>query len=198
MTDFSSTLNPELMSRARESLNGKWGLGVGVTAFWFFLCMLVSGIAGEAGSLAQLLVAGAIALGMAEFYLNLARGREATFGQIFEGFKRFGTALATYLLMLLFILLWALLLIVPGIMAALSYSMTWYVMVDDPNLGPFEAMNRSKAMMYGHRWKLTCLGFRFLGWFLLCVLTLGIGLLWLMPYVGVTLAHFYEDLKNGG
>jgi uncharacterized membrane protein len=197
MSDFSKTPNAVLMSRARESLKGKWGLGVGVTAFWFVLCMLVGAIAGEAGSLAQLLVAGAIAVGMAEFYLNIARGRSVAFGQIFEGFKRFGIALATYLLMMLFILLWALLLIVPGILAALSYSLTWYVMTDDAALGPLEAMNRSKAMMYGHRWKLTCLGFRFFGWFLLCVLTLGIGLLWLLPYVGASMAHFYEDIKKG-
>lgn len=197
MAPISTTPNEVLMSRARESLQGKWGLGIGVTAFWFLLSALVSAIAGDAGSLAQLLVAGAIALGMADFYLHIARGRDATFGKVFEGFKRFGTALAAYLLMLLFILLWALLLIVPGILAALSYSMTWYVLADDPALGPFEAMNRSKALMNGHRWKLVCLGFRFLGWFLLSVLTLGIGLLWFCPYLQTATAHFYEDVKNG-
>ena len=59
-----------------------------------------------------------------------------------------------------------------------------------------DALRKSKEMMDGYKWKYFCLGLRFIGWALLCVLTLGIGILWLSPYVQVSYAKFYEDVKN--
>lgn len=116
-------------------------------------------------------------------------------GQLFDGFQRFGTALGAYLLTGIFIFLWTLLLIVPGIMAGLSYAMTYFIIADDPTIGPLQAITKSKEMMRGHKWKLFLLHWRFLGWVLLCILTLGIGILWLVPYVSTSLAHFYEDIR---
>jgi uncharacterized membrane protein len=63
-------------------------------------------------------------------------------------------------------------------------------------MGARDAISASKEMMLGHRWRLTCLFARFIGWGLLSVLTAGIGFLWLLPYVGVSTALFYEDLKS--
>ncbi|GHT57847.1 hypothetical protein FACS18945_2990 [Bacteroidia bacterium] len=90
---------------------------------------------------------------------------------------------------------WSLLLIIPGIIAAISYSMTFYIIADDPAISAMDAINKSKKMMYGYKMKYFCLSLRFLGWALLCILTLGIGFLWLMPYIQVTFAKFYDDLK---
>ena len=135
--------------------------------------------------------------GLAIVFLTLARSQGATFGMMFDGFMRFGTAFAAYLLMAIFVLLWALLLIVPGIIASLSYSMTYYIIRDDPTVGALEAIGRSKKMMRGSKWKFFCLQWRFLGWALLCLLTLGIGFLWLAPYMMTSMARFYEDLKQG-
>jgi len=98
--------------------------------------------------------------------------------------------------MSLFILLWSLLLIIPGIIAALSYSMTFYILADDNSIGAMDAINKSKKMMYGYKWKYFCLGLRFLGWAILCILRLGIGFLWLSPYVHVSVTKFYEDIKE--
>lgn len=193
---ISNTENAVLMSRARESLRGKWGLAIGT----LFVYMLIMGgiprLLHKPGGGLVLVIGGPMAVGLAVFALALVRKGEARFGQLFAGFGCFGTALGAYLLQLLFISLWTLLLIVPGIMAALSYSLTYYVLADDESIGPLQAITKSKELMYGNRWKLLCLGFRFLGWLLLCILTLGIGLLWLMPYMAVSYAQFYEDIKK--
>ena len=98
--------------------------------------------------------------------------------------------------MMIFVILWALLLIIPGIIAAISYSQTLFIMVDDPNIGPMEAIDKSKAMMDGYKMKYFTLSLRILGLGLLCILTLGIGFFFLMPYAEVLYAAFYSDLKG--
>jgi uncharacterized membrane protein len=89
-----------------------------------------------------------------------------------------------------------LLLIVPGIIAALSYSMTYFIIAENDSIGSLEAITKSKEMMRGNKWKLFCLCCRFLGWILLCILTIGIGFLWLYPYMMVSFAKFYDDIKR--
>lgn len=147
-------------------------------------------------SILLLAVAGPLLLGVSIFSLNISRHKEARFEQIFEGFRNYGTSLAAYLLVMLFVFLWALLLIIPGIIAALSYSMTFYIIADDESIEPMEALNKSKRMMEGYKLKLFYLYLRFFGLALLCVLTLGIGFLWLIPYTYVTMAVFYDDIKD--
>jgi uncharacterized membrane protein len=115
--------------------------------------------------------------------------------QLFSGFNRFGTALAAYLLVTIFTFFWMLLLIVPGIIAAISYSQTFYIIADSQNIDPMDAIDKSKKMMQGYKWKYFCLYLRFIGWALLCILTLGIGYVWLLPYVQTSTAKFYDDLK---
>jgi uncharacterized membrane protein len=68
-------------------------------------------------------------------------------------------------------------------------------LADDNSIKAMEAIDKSKKMMDGYKWKYFCLGLRFLGWALLCILTLGIGFLWLMPYMQVSMAKFYDDVK---
>jgi uncharacterized membrane protein len=96
----------------------------------------------------------------------------------------------------LYIFLWLLLLIVPGIITALSYAMVFYILADNPTLKPQDILEQSKQMMNGYKWKLFYLLLRFFLLALLCVLTLGIGFLWLIPYVNITIAKFYDDVKN--
>jgi uncharacterized membrane protein len=74
--------------------------------------------------------------------------------------------------------------------------MIFYVLYDNPDIGAIEALNRSKKMMHGYKWKLFCLHFSFIYWILLSILTCGIGFLWLIPYMGVAQANFYENLKD--
>ncbi|MBP6373291.1 MAG: DUF975 family protein [Flavobacterium sp.] len=189
-----STANTELMQQARESLAGKWGQAIGVLVV-YMLMMIAIQIIPMAGAIISLLIGGPMAIGLATFSLALARNEDANINQLFEGFNKFGLALAAYFLMFVFIILWMLLLIIPGIIAAISYSMTFYIIADEESMDAMEAIDKSKAMMDGYKWKYFCLGLRFLGWAVLCVLTLGIGFLWLMPYMQVTNAKFYEDVK---
>jgi uncharacterized membrane protein len=188
------TENVILMQMARESLKGKWGLAIGTLIVYFLIATTLQ-IIPIVGPIASLIISGPFALGLATFSLSISRDQDPKLEKIFQGFNNFGTALGAYLLMLLFILLWTLLLIIPGIIAAISYSMTFYILADDNSIGAMDAINKSKKMMNGYKWKYFCLGLRFIGWTLLCVLTLGIGFLWLMPYMQVSMAKFYDDVK---
>ena len=147
-------------------------------------------------SIMNLIIGDPFALGAAIFSLSISRNKEARFEQIFQGFNRFSNAFVAYLLIVLYVFLWALLLIVPGIIAALGYSMTFYIMADDPLINPQDALKKSKSMMDGYKLKLFYLCLRFFLLALLCILTLGIGFLWLIPYVHVTMAKFYDDIRG--
>lgn len=188
--------NREITSRARASLAGKWGLGVGVTLLNILVTQIPSSVIPGFGGLISLVITGPISVGIALLFLNIARNRPSEVGQMFEGFKSFGNALGTYLVTLIFIILWMLLLIVPGIIASLSYAMVYFILADHPDMGPTDCITLSKNMMRGYKWQYFCLGFRFLGWMLLSILTLGIGLLWVIPYMQTSYAHFYEMVRR--
>jgi uncharacterized membrane protein len=192
------TENVVLMKMARESLKGRWGLAIGTFVVYFIIIAAIQGIARVAPvvGIVMLIIGGPMTLGLCIFSLAISRNQDARLEQIFKGFNNFGNSLGTYLLMVLLILLWMLLLIIPGIIMSISYSMTFYIIADDNSKGGMEALNLSKKMMHGYKWKFFCLGLRFFGLALLCILTLGIGFLWLMPYIYVSYAKFYDDIKE--
>ena len=130
------------------------------------------------------------------YFLNKARGESAEFENLFDGFKVFIRSFLLCLLEFVFIMLWTLLFIVPGIIKSFSYSMAYFILKDNPDIGANEAITRSRKMMAGHKGKLFLLYLSFIGWILLCCLTLGIGILWLYPYMTLSVANFYEDLKK--
>lgn len=96
----------------------------------------------------------------------------------------------------LYTLLWSLLLIFPGIYAALGYAMTPYLLAEHPELTAREAIQRSKALMEGHRWDLFLLNLSFIGWAILCALTMGFGSIFLNPYIEAAHAAFYRSLTG--
>ncbi len=148
-------------------------------------------------SIVYFLLGGVIQLGSAKYHLNLIDGRDSSFSDLFSQFSRFGSALVMNLLQGIFVLLWMLLFIIPGFIAAYSYAMAPYIMLEDPNCGGYEALKRSKQLMKGHKMDLFLLDLSFIGWELLCVLSLGIGFLWLYPYVNTARASFYRDITQG-
>ena len=186
--------NKELMAEARASLSGNWGLAI-ATFLVYGIIISIFQVIPTVGSVLALFIAGPMLVGVSMFSLSLSRGESARLEQIFEGFKNYGTVLGAYLLMVLFIFLWMLLLIIPGIIAAIAYSQTFYILAEDDTIGSMDALKKSKEMMDGYKWKYFCLGLRFIGWALLCILTLGIGFLWLSPYIQISYAKFYEDIK---
>lgn len=100
------------------------------------------------------------------------------------------------LLMYIFVFLWSLLLIIPGIIKAFSYALTPYLLKDYPELTANQAINLSRRMMKGHKFDLFWLNLSFLGWFFLCLLTLGVGFVWFLPYVETANAAFYQDVRR--
>lgn len=111
-------------------------------------------------------------------------------------FANWGRNALGMLLMMIFTILWTLLLIIPGIIKAFAYALTPYILVDKPELSPNQAIDLSVKMMKGHKFDLFYLHLSFLGWGVLSVFTLGIGLIWLMPYMMTAQAAFYQDVKN--
>ena len=216
MTTLSRTENRVLTVQAREALKGKWGLGVGTAAVYLLLMVVIQflsivigiSMAGSSSSgeslksfcniimiLLSVLIDGPMAAGLAILALSLSRKQDARLSQLFSGFNIYGLCVGTYILQGIFIFFWSLLLLVPGIIATLSYSMTYFIIADNNSITPLEAITKSKEMMRGNKWKFFCLQLRLLGWCLLCIITFGIGLFWLIPYYYVSYAQFYDDLK---
>ena len=131
------------------------------------------------------------------FRFLLVRGDNRLTENMFSvAFKNYLHNLWGYLLVYIFTLLWTLLFILPGIVKAFSYAMTPYILEENPELSANDAIDRSRAMMKGHKFDLFYLYLSFIGWAILCILTLGIGFFWLGPYVYTAKAAFYEDVKS--
>lgn len=125
-------------------------------------------------SIYMLLVAGAFTLGITLFFLALFRRQQTGVSDIFLGFENFGKALGLLLFQGLFIFLWMLLFIIPGIIASIRYSQAFFILADDPSKGIRQCMNESKIMMKGNKAKYFCLSLSFIGWILLTALAAGV------------------------
>lgn len=147
-------------------------------------------------SLVYYAVGSTVRVGYARFNLELIDTNDSKFVRLFSFFPKWWRATLTALLRDLFIFLWALLLIIPGIIASYSYAMTDYILAENPDISPNEAITRSKKMMSGNRWRLFCLNFSFIGWDILCILSCGIGSLWINPYKNAALADFYREISG--
>lgn len=211
--------NAELKALARENLEGKWLTAIIVSVVAWLLTDAFTGKGGKETieyvwsngefiktvvnhndsnslfSLIAFIVGGPINFGLAAFFLKLARNQESTFTELFSGFRYFWKNFVLNFFIVIFTFLWFLLLIIPGIIAILRYSMAYYIMNDNPELKPLEAIELSKKMMYGHKGRLFFLWLSFFGWFLLGIITLGIGFLYATPYYNATKTNFYEDIK---
>ena len=138
-----------------------------------------------------------IEVGYARFNLDLVdRQKDPEMGALFGYFSHWKTTVAAKLLRSVYVLLWSLLFIIPGIVAGYSYAMTSYILAEHPELTASEAIERSKQMMRGNRGRLFCMQFSFIGWSLLCSLTVGIGNLWLRPYQQAATAAFYREISG--
>lgn len=207
--------NSEYRLEARRQLAGKWMMAVLIILITWILTQAfasrgavgysyengemvrhaASGI-NRLGSLLNFIIGGPISFGVATYFLKLTRESNPIIEDLFGGFKYFVNTFLLQLITWILIALWSVLLIIPGIIAALRYSMAYYIMNDNPGMGAMEAINQSKEMMRGNKGKLFMLILSFAGWFLLSLLTLGIGLLWLGAYYNTSIANFYEDLRR--
>lgn len=133
--------------------------------------------------------------GLTVFILKFTRHEEVDYDEVFKYYSKFVPIFLLGLLTSIFIGLWSLLLIVPGIIASLSYSQSIYIMIDGEE-EPKKCIDKSKQMMYGYKWDYFNFMLSFIGWYLLCIVTLGIALVYVAPYVSVSQALYYEELKK--
>lgn len=211
-----------LRQRARENLRNNWGISV-AAAFVaaIFGALLSSGnvslnidqdimyelpdivvqilalwasVSGVLG-LASFIIGGVVQLGYCRFLLNQHDGKPHSLSDLFSQFDRFGTGFAQAFLRGLYIFLWSLLLVIPGIVKSYSYAMTPFILAEYPDLTAIQAIEMSKKIMDGHKGELFMLGLSFIGWSLLNILTLGIGSLFLNPYMNAAYAAFYRQLQ---
>ena len=196
----------EYKDLALQSLEGKWGksaIAVLITFFIFdgvgmapsFLFMDDPVI----GSITQFVLTLALiplSWGLIVFFLRLIREEDIAFERLFDGFSQYVRIFTAELLKTIYVILWTLLLIIPGFIKRYSYSMTEFILKDHPELNAEQAICMSMRMMQGHKMQLFLLDLSLIGWLLLSLLTLGIGLLFWFPYKYSAHAHFYEDLKE--
>ena len=197
----------EIRAYAREALNGKWGYGIIVWLLAMLINTLVSlpeylvddgNTFGDIWSFISSAVSWCMWFGVMACFLDIARKAHLSYKRLFTGFrslKFFFKFVITEVLQFIFLICWYLLLIIPGIIKYYSYAMTEFILMDHPEYGPLQAITESRKMMYGHRMQLFILGLSFIGWFLLCIITLGIASLWVVPYYSTARAKFYIDLK---
>jgi uncharacterized membrane protein len=179
----------EIKNEALRKLDKKWGNAV--------LAILVVGVISAIASIipfGAIATSGPFALGMAIYFIKISRDESVDLNNIFDGFKNFGNAIGAYILILIVVCLGFILLIVPGIIAALALSQTYRIMKDNPTMGITDAMQKSHEMMKGHRGDYFLFNLSFIGWAFLCIFTLGLGFLILAPYVSTSNAIYYNYL----
>ena len=179
-------------TKAKAALEGNW-LGA-IVAFLLFVVLFAALDATGIGAL----LSGVLVFGYACFHLELAKSKKAKLGAFLGGMlRRFFKKWIASLLVGLYVFLWSLLLLIPGLIKSYAYAMTPYIMQEKPKMGINEAITRSREMMDGHKWQLFMLDLSFIGWMLLSVLTLGIALVYVWPYYQAARAEFYKQIKKG-
>ncbi len=190
----------EIKSLAKAQIKGKIGILFVITlliavisSIGTFILNLVPII----GSLAaSILIAAPLSLSSIIIYLGVANGKTPEIKDVFAGFNDLWCAFKVQFLAGLFTSLWSLLFVIPGIIKAISYSMSMYVLAENKGMSALEAIKKSKEMMHGHKMDYFVLGLSFIGWLLLVAITFGIAVIWVGPYMSTTLANFYKKVKG--
>ena len=132
------------------------------------------------------------------YMLTAYRKKRYQLDLIFAGFsfQYYFLVLSAYWITTAFTVVGFVCLIIPGIIIFFSLEMVNFIIVDDRDISPFEALKKSYQMMKGFKWKFCCLGLRFIGWFILGIVTIGIGFLWISPYYLMSVAIFYENISG--
>jgi len=177
-------------------------------------------------AMVTIVVGGAGRMGYARFNLNLVDNKEAALSDLFSQFHRLGDGFCMNFLVGLYIVLWSLLFVIPGIIKAYSYAMTPYILSEHPEMTATDAITESRELMDGNKWRLFCLEWSFIGWDLLCSapllialgvlisiavrtesllvifwliplsIPLNVGGLFLRPYREAAYAAFYRDVSG--
>ena len=136
-------------------------------------------------------------MGLTKVFLNVTYGDDPKVATLLDGFKiNYINNVLLYVLISVFTTLWTLLFIIPGIIAAYSYTMAPYILLEHPELSAKEAIGYSKQMMKGHKFELFVLQLSFILWALLGIVTFGIAYIYVGPYITLTTTDFYHNIKG--
>lgn len=181
--------------QAWSSLKGKWGIIVVTQLIYLLISLACDGLSRYyIGALAVILLTGPLEVGINKISLNVVRGENVEVVTLFDGFKDFSRAVVLWITNQILTFLWTLLFIIPGIIKSLSYSMSYFILLDNPQMSPNDARKKSMEMMDGNKWRLFCLGLSYIGWAILSILTAGILYLWVLPSMRTAMAFFYQSL----
>lgn len=184
--------NPEIRQEAMAALKGKWTNPVIAAAVYLIVLSALGAIPGL--NTISTIVTIPLAFGLSVWFLRFKRtGQDQEINTLFVGFSDFKRVFVTLFLMQIYTMLWSMLLVVPGVMKGLSYALTTYILQDEPELSNDAAIEKSMAMMEGHRMQLFLMSLNFLMW---TIISCGIGLFIVLPYMHTTMAAFYEEVKS--
>ena len=208
--------NQEYKNAALDRLRGNWAPPVVATLIYMLIVCVVVGImqfpalspawqgnmgmllgASGGGIVLEILIAYPLVVGYTNAIRLLYERRdyEVTRNMKDIALANYGHKLAGMFLYSLKIFFWTLLFFIPGIVMCFAYAMTPYILEEHPEISAWDASTRSREMMKGHKFDLFYLYLSFIGWIILSLVTLGIGFLWLAPYMEAAKAAFYNDLK---
>ena len=201
----------ELKSAAKEQIQGNIGIlficklivfiivvvatSLPTIAPFLSVSTVLMGLVTFVGSFATTILLPPFMLSFAMIYLKLREGHRPEVGHIFNGFSYMGKSIWLYIIMQIFIFLWSLLLLIPGIIKAYAYMLCMYVLAENPGMTAREALSESKRITNGYKWSLFVLGLSFILWGLLCVVTLGIAAIYVVPYYEATFANAYKKIQ---
>ena len=196
--------NSQIRKKSLEALDGNWGnaaiLMLVYMALSIFLstggnvCLSPLGTPWNALSNLSSLLLIPMGYAITVVFLGFLRGEKLEVKGLFKYYPS-GRVWILSILTAIYTILWALLLLIPGIIKSYSYAMAPYILKDNPEMGAEEAIVESMKMMKGYKLKLFLLDLSFIGWIILMILTLGIGILLLAPYMNTARETFYEELQ---
>jgi uncharacterized membrane protein len=185
-----------LKNLAKEQIRGRIGILFVIWVIVFGITFVAQFVPVVGPIVSEDIILPAFVLSISTIYLELARGIEPNVSRVFDGFYDLWCAVKLNFLVALFTFLWSLLLVVPGIIKSYSYSMSFYILAENKGISALEAIRRSKEMTEGHKMDLFVLSLSFIGWIILGVVTLGIGYIWIIPYMTATTTNYYINIKN--
>ena len=184
-----------LMEDTRLKLKPFWPLSVVVCLVYGLLVGIPSEL-NSYGEWLSILVAGPLQLGLCIYFLKISNGIDPSFFDLFEGFKPLLNVLFVFIILNVLTILGLIFFIVPGIIISLGFSMTYYIIAEQPEISINEALELSWKMMDGNKMELFNLHLRFLPWYLLGLLFFIIGVFFVIPWHNLTIASYYKTIKK--
>ncbi|MBQ2754131.1 MAG: DUF975 family protein [Clostridia bacterium] len=188
----------ELKSKSKQQIKGKIGVIFCiylVISFLSVVALFLLSLIPYGKIVFAIIVAPAFGLSLIRAYLNVSLNKKIDISDAICGFDDFWSAFKVQFFTSIFIYLWSLLFIIPGIVKSISYSMAMNILAENKGKPALECIKESKEMTKGHKAELFVLSLSFIGWILLGYVTFGIALIWVIPYMETTLINAYHSLK---